>query len=704
LSAHAAPVSPPAAARELGAVLREAWRQSWLALSIAAVIAAACFYATGGLDLPSATTTEILVTLGSAGLVLAALSQERAAAAPVWGAAAVAAFFVLALLTALSVSWAIEPSDAWIETGRTFSYAAAFAGAISLTRLAAGCWRSVIAGILLAALVVSAYAVGTKVFPAAGASFARLNAPFDYWNVVGVTAALGVPPALWLGSRRDGHGAQVAIAAAAICLLLYTVMLAYSRGSLLALGLGLAFWFLAVPLRLRGAGVLGLGAAGAALATLWTFSQTALTTDNEPLAVRNPAGHELGWLLVGLMLACAAAALAMRFATLRNPLAAGQRQRMGRALLCGLALVPVVVLVAFAASSRGLFGTISHDWSTLTSTNVSVPNSADRLTALGSQRALYWSAAVKAFDTNPSLGTGADGFQTAFLRYDKVSNTTVGQAHSYVFQTLSDLGIVGLLVSLALAGAWLAAARRASGRWLPARNGAEDGSPERVGLLTLVACVVTYAVHSLIDWTWFVPGVTLIAILCAGWVAGRGPYTAALAPGRARLDVLRRYERAALAGGVAALALLVVWSQWQPLRSQDSADGALAALIHGRQASNAGRAGTARADYLVAARDARGAHAENALDYVPLLYLADAQAGLHELRAGYTTMVRAVELQPSNPYSWYYLAAYDWNQLDEPRAALRALSPSLYLYPQSTSARTLYLRLLPLARKGAPSG
>jgi O-antigen ligase len=77
--------------------------------------------------------------------------------------------------------------------------------------------------------------------------------------------------------------------------------------------------------------------------------------------------------------------------------------------------------------------------STLTNTNVSVSNSANRLTALGSQRALYWSDAIKAFDTSPWIGTGADGFQTTFLRYDK-SNTTVAQAHSYIFQTLADLG------------------------------------------------------------------------------------------------------------------------------------------------------------------------------------------------------------------------------------------------------------------------
>ena len=41
------------------------------------------------------------------------------------------------------------------------------------------------------------------------------------------------------------------------------MLLAYSRGSLLALAVGCAFWFAVVPLRLRGVAVLAIGAVGA---------------------------------------------------------------------------------------------------------------------------------------------------------------------------------------------------------------------------------------------------------------------------------------------------------------------------------------------------------------------------------------------------------------------------------------------------------
>ena len=48
-------------------------------------------------------------------------------------------------------------------------------------------------------------------------------------------------------------------------------------------------------------------------------------------------------------------------------------------------------------------------------------------------------------------------------------------------------------------------------------------SAERVGLLTLVCVVATFGIHSFVDWTWYVPGVACAALLCAGWLAGRGP-------------------------------------------------------------------------------------------------------------------------------------------------------------------------------------
>jgi len=153
--------------------------------------------------------------------------------------------------------------------------------------------------------------------------------------------------------------------------------------------------------------------------------------------------------------------------------------------------------------------------------------------------------------------------------------------------------------------------------------------------------------------------------------------------------VLRDARRCALAVAAVLLALVVAWSQWQPLRSQDSSNNALTALFNAEATSGAASV----ADYKLAEEDARTAIAENPLDYTPLVWLADAQADLHHFRQGYATIVRAVRLQPSNPQTWYYLARFDAYELGDPRSGLSVLSRSLFLYPEYSYAQQLYLTL-----------
>ena len=140
-------------------------------------------------------------------LCAAALLVPRARAQRLHGGLALAAVALLAAYTALSIIWSLAPSDSWIEANRTFSYLAAFAGTMALARIAPGRWAAVLHGIALACVVVSGWALLTKVFPGALAEdeiYARLRAPFDYWNSVGLTAALGILAAALAG--RAAHG------------------------------------------------------------------------------------------------------------------------------------------------------------------------------------------------------------------------------------------------------------------------------------------------------------------------------------------------------------------------------------------------------------------------------------------------------------------------------------------------------------------
>ena len=161
--------------------------------------------------------------------------------------------------------------------------------------------------------------------------YARLRAPFDYWNSVGLMAALGDPAAAV--ARRAAlraRGAVNALAWPGIALLEVALMLSYSRGALLALAAGLVFWFAVVPLRLRSAVVLLGATAGAAPVVGWAFAMTGLNTDRLPIAVRADTGHELGALLLLMLVVLLALGLAAGFLAAERPASPQAKRIAGR--------------------------------------------------------------------------------------------------------------------------------------------------------------------------------------------------------------------------------------------------------------------------------------------------------------------------------------------------------------------------------------
>jgi hypothetical protein len=655
-----------------------------LTAGLAAILCAVAFSADSGLQVGRTTPAEMaLILLGGGAVAAAALLAPRRER--LWGAGALAAFLALAVLTALSIAWAAQPSDAWLEANRTLAYMAVFAAAIALAHTVPQRWSALLGAITLAAVAMSAYALLTKVMPGdlnPDEVYARLREPFGYWNAVGLMAALGVPGCLWLGARRSGHQGLSALAYPALGLLTLTILLAYSRGALLAAVLGAAFWFATVPLRLRGAAVLIAGGGGGALVGAWAFSQNALSDDRVPVDLRNQAGLQLGLAIVAVLVVLTLAGLAVNFVAASQPRTARQREKAGIALLCALALVPAGIAVKLAVSQNGFTGSISSNWKQLTDPNAAIPaNGPGRLTASGSVRARYWDEALRIFADNPAVGVGAGGYATVRKRY-RTADPAVRHAHGYVVQTLADLGLAGLAVSLALLAAWLVAAARATG--LRRRDRGRAFTDERIGLLTLVAVVIIFGAHSLIDWTWFVPADAAVALLAAGWIAGRGPLgaEAASAPPAARLaDRLRAgfadRARAACAAAAIVLALVCAWTVWQPLRSDAIGQDAVDTLF-------AGNVAKAR-DQAQAARD------RNPLSVDPLFDLATIETTAGRKFQARAALEDAVHLQPDNPETWQRLAEYELDILKRPSVALTAIRPALYLDPRSSDAVAVFL-------------
>ena len=91
-------------------------------------------------------------------------------------------------------------------------------------------------------------------------------------------------------------------------------------------------------------------------------------------------------------------------------------------------------------------------------------------------------------------------------------------------QTLAELGLVGFALLLVFfAGVVLGAARALRAAPAPA---------------AAVAALITYLVHSPLDWDWQMPALTLVAILLAGKVLGvAGAYSSSAIRGASRRKI-----------------------------------------------------------------------------------------------------------------------------------------------------------------------
>jgi tetratricopeptide (TPR) repeat protein len=203
-----------------------------------------------------------------------------------------------------------------------------------------------------------------------------------------------------------------------------------------------------------------------------------------------------------------------------------------------------------------------------------------------------------------------------------------------------------------------------------------------VALVTLGSIVLVFGVHSFVDWTWFIPGNAVLALLCAGWLAGRGPIDEPVpgAPARWRRigAALRERPLAFAAAAALLLALTSAWATYQPLRSQNVSNDALGAL-------EAKKLGAARAG-------ARHAGDINPLSVEPLFDLAVIETNGGRKLAARGALEEAVHLQPSNPRTWLALAQHDLDIAKNPRAAIDDLGAALYLDPRNSEGIALYLR------------
>ena len=662
---------------------------------LGAALAAVALLGRGGNNVGRMAGVEIALVL-VAGLVLAAALLSERRGRPLYGSLSLLCFATLTAVTALSMTWSIAPDDSLVETARSFAYMAIFAAAVAGARLAPSAAPVVLRGILLAAVAVVAYALASRIWPGSfhDVLSARLGEPYDYWSALASTAALAVPLALWLGTRQTGSAPARGLAMPALGLLILTILLTQSRGALVAAALAVVLWLVVAPPRLRTLVVLAVPALAAAPVAAWALSKDAFTVSLQTLSQREAVAGGFGVRVLLMTALLTAAGLAWERVGSRHTVSLPARRRLGVALLVAACILPLVVLTSVAVSSRGLSGTVSDRVHQLTDDKAVPPQGAARLGSLSSSRAGYWRQSAKIVKERPTLGTGAGTFGLARLRYRKDEGVS-RHAHGFIPQTAADMGLLGLAVALALLAAWLAAAARATGL-TPRRGGAPrpDWSDERMALFALALCSLAFGFQSAVDWTWFVPGPSAMALVAAGLVAGRGPLPAlgAPAPGRtgARGGGRPRATQILGAAGVLVTAALCVWAVWQPEASKRASERAFQELAAG--------------DLKAAAREADQAREINPYSPEPLFAKAAVLTAAHRDRAAYHTLERAVIEHPRDPEIWLRLGRFELEKLDLPERAIETAGAALRLDPHSPRGKELTKRAKRATAAGARAG
>jgi len=554
------------------------------------------------------------------------------------GAVLVAAISALAAWAGATIAWSIVPDRSWDSFDKTVAFAAFLGLGIVLAasggRLSARLAASMLS--LVVAITLS-WALLAKAVPALdpeGDRVARLREPVGYWNALALLADMALALGLWLGTA-GGHRRSVRVAGG---LLVYvatlSLLLTLSRAGVLLGVCVLVLWLALSSERVESGLLLLVSAVPAVLVGAWAFTRPALTEDLATRSDRIADGAVFGV----LTLAGAAVVAALMGVGARRALTDDARRRVRRALVVIAAACAVVALAGLGIATANA---ISSGASCS-----EVVNDPSRFESLDpNNRLCWWGEAWDVFVGHSPEGAGAGTFEVARKRY-RPDARTVLEPHSVPLQQLADGGVAGLVLFLGLIGVAAAACVCALRRL--------DG-PERAAGVALVTVPAAYLGHALVDYNWNFLAVTAPTMVALGVLAAAGR-----TPGE-------RPKRPLLAVAVVLVTAVVLGSFSFP-RLADRVE---------RSSTRALAAGD-----LELARDrALWARFFNPLSPEPLFALARVEESRGRLGHAERDYIRAVELQPDNPETWYALGLFEFEALENLCATYRFLNNAYTLDP-----------------------
>jgi O-antigen ligase len=474
----------------------------------------------------------------------------------------------------------------------------------------------VVVGLWGAQVVVTTYALLTRLFPDRFGTFDtsisgyRLSDPLGYWNALGILAAMGWLLALGLAARS---GPLVrCLAAGSTVIFSLALYFTYSRASWIALFVGLGAAIALETRRLQLITTALVLAPWSIIAVAVASTSPALTHQGAALSAASRDGHGLAAIAIGLGVGASLTILLFDWLASVVSVPQGVRRVYAGTLLFLLAAFLIVVFGRYGFPPT-LARKAYHSFNVSPSTGDDLNS---RLFSLGGNgRSENWRAAWHEAEAHPILGGGA-GSYSQFWFLHRPDESTVHDAHNLYLETLAELGPVGLALLVFTLAVPFAAVRRA-----------------RSSPLVAIACgaYVAFLLHAAVDWDWEMPAITLTGLFCA---------IVLLAAGRREAEP-RMLRSAVRIGGATAVAGLFAF--------------ALIALL-GNSAVSASSKSTDGGHYARAESQARHAMSFLPWSAEPWRRLGEAQAVSRNLAAARVSFRRAIEKDRLDWTLWYELA------------------------------------------------
>ena len=523
---------------------------------------------------------------------------------------AVGAMAAFAVLTLLSVGWAVSDEKAFLEFTRVLMYLGVLVlVALAVTRRTAA---SVADGIALGIVAVVLLALASRLFfgdvgPGAMPSFfpvrSRLNYPVNYWNGLAVLAGLAFPLLLRAAVAQRPAWLR-ALALVPVPAMASAIYLTSSRGGYVTAAVGVIVFCALTNRRLSAIVATAIAGGGAALAIKGMLARDALVNGPLGSAQASSEGESAAVLMVLLGLSCAGLFWAWcRYADwevrLKLPLAAKAGIALGAiaVLAVGVAAYdPVAKFETFKKPSGPDVGLVEGDFTR-----------SHLISSTGSGRWQLWTSAVDEWETKPVLGRGAGSYQAWWMEHASLP-LFVRDAHSLWLETLAELGVVGLLLLVIAIGAGFVAAIARMGRL----------GQDRPLVAAMAGVLAAFVVAAGIDWMWELSIVGLVAIVALGILVGRGtaPQPAVRSPQSAVGSPLR--GRVLRTAGVGVALAAIVFAA-VPMLAQNRLEESQAAAARGDAAAA-----------IAAADDARSVQPWAATPYLQLALLEEQEGNLGE--------------------------------------------------------------------------